>query len=152
MQETWNKLLGFARHPTDQRAPDQTLRHKINRLLPVLFIDVILMGIMMALLFLLEETGLLKPEGHKIEQLMREIPIWLLILLGVIIVPFVEELIFRLWLRLEHNYLIWPFKAISRIFGQRTHERFTSFIRRNWHRYYGIILYTSCVVCLLHNF
>lgn len=53
----------------------------------------------------LEELGLLNSYSHAIDDLQRRVPMWLILLAGVIIVPFVEELVFRYGLRFKKGLI-----------------------------------------------
>ncbi len=148
VKNTWIDFRHFLRNPKDQKDPVQKLRFKGERLLSILAIDVVIMCILMAILYSIEQAGFFDSGSNKIYKQLQILPLWSIILFGAFIIPFIEELIFRLYLRLKHNYPVKVFLFISSITGNNK-DKITAYISSKWEVYYKVIFYLSAVVFAL---
>lgn len=105
IKETCNDFLNFLKNPIDQPSEVQTKSHKLKRLLSLLAIDIPIMGVLLVVIGIFSKLGLINTENHQVPLLLEQFPVWLIIVLTVVILPFVEEIIFRLYLRFRRNYL-----------------------------------------------
>jgi hypothetical protein len=104
VKQTATDLLGFLRNPSDTPVPDMQTPGKLKVLFGVLVLDVLLTFVFMGLINLVELLGWHKYDGHAVAELVRSFPLWGALLLGIIIVPFAEELVFRTGLRFRRGY------------------------------------------------
>jgi len=94
----------------------------------------------------MEALGLFDLDTTKFNLLFLTIPVWPLILILVILIPFFEELIFRLYLRYKYNYLLRFFVFLSSILGLKNHKKFEAHVNQFWIRRYRVIFYFSAIV------
>jgi hypothetical protein len=78
-----------------------------------------------------------------------QLPVIAVILVAAFIIPLIEELIFRSYLRLKHNFLLQPLIYISSITGKENKVIFESFIERNWNTHYKSVFYISAIIFAL---
>ncbi len=90
-----------------------------------------------------DKLGWVKAENHQVALLLDLAPVWLVLLLVVIIIPFIEEIIFRLFLRFKRNYLL---QMIISAFPQTK-----TYILNFWNKNFGYIFYLSALgFALIH--
>ncbi|WP_375581006.1 CPBP family intramembrane glutamic endopeptidase [Marivirga tractuosa] len=83
------------------------------------------------IVFLIQEFSELDFDNHAISDLTNNYGLLALILVGGILMPFIEELLFRLPLNYKRNYL---FKLVGRIIGREKVKNF-------WFKYFKIFFY-----------
>lgn len=146
IKETYKDFYLFLKHPIDQTAPIQTVRHKIATLFSVLAMEIPIIATIAASIYGFEKLGLIDTGTHKLDTLFQELPLWKFVLWGVIINPFLEELIFRLCLRYNFKnltqYSIWPVSAI----GKRTMTKIELFLTHFWTSKFRLIFFLSALV------
>lgn len=103
----------------------------------------------MVVIYAVERAGLIDLGGHKISKQLQLLPPWLIILFGAFIIPFIEELIFRLYLRLKQNYPARLFILITSITGKKNKENIKTYIESKWQAYYKGIFYLSALIFAL---
>ncbi len=96
-----------------------------------ILIDVLLIIPSVLLIFLIQEVSNLDLDNHAVSDLTNKFGLFLLILLGGIISPLIEEIIFRLPLNYKRNYL---FKIVGIVIGKKTVKNF-------WFKYYTVFFY-----------
>ena len=148
LQNTWNDLLLFLKKPKDQKDHVQSLSLKGQRLFSVLAIDILIMILLTLLIGLLEQAGVYSLEDHQLFDLLKLPPLQIL-LLGVLLLPFIEELIFRLYLRLPQNIPLQSFIIIASFTGQKNKEKLKAYIEQRWRTYYKIIFYLAAFIFAL---
>ncbi|NQY30560.1 MAG: CPBP family intramembrane metalloprotease [Flavobacteriaceae bacterium] len=148
IKNTLDDLLLFLKKPKDQQDSNQTTNYKSNRLFSILAIDLLLAVVFMTIISLLEHFDLVNLEDHKSNELMQ-LPAIAIILVGALIIPFLEELIFRSYLRLKHNYLLQPLLYITSFTGKTNKEKLKTFIENNWGKFYTSIFYISALIFAL---
>lgn len=121
LQDTWNDLLLFLKKPKDQKDPVQSLSLKSQRLFSILAIDLPIMILLILLIGLVEQTGVYSLENHQLLDALSLPPLQILFLF-VLLIPFIEELIFRLYLRLPQNILLQSFITIASFTRQENKE------------------------------
>ncbi|WP_018476664.1 CPBP family glutamic-type intramembrane protease [Pontibacter roseus] len=105
LKQTGTDIWAFLRNPKDQPAAEQSAAGKIRILLLVLLIDVIIVIGISGLVQLIEMAGWYSSENHAVVELLRKLPIWAFLLLGVLAIPLLEELVFRYGLRFKIGYI-----------------------------------------------
>ncbi|MFE3871154.1 CPBP family intramembrane glutamic endopeptidase [Flavobacterium sp. ZS1P70] len=146
IKENYTDLMGFIRNPTDQSAPELTLTEKSKKLLSLLIIEVPLMGILITLISALETMGLVNSEDHKLNDVIMTWPIWSVLLFTVVIGPFIEELIFRSYLRYKKNYLFNFIISLVSLSGFRNEQKIETFLTSFWKKRYKFIFYFSAIL------
>lgn len=104
---------------------------KWQSLLVFIVIDILLVIPAVLLILLVEEITDFDLDNHAVSELTNNFGLLALILLGGIIAPFIEELIFRLPLNYKRNYI---FKMFGALIGRKTARNF-------WFKYYTVFFY-----------
>jgi membrane protease YdiL (CAAX protease family) len=146
IKDSFRELFLFLKNPVDKPDSNQTLREKSLKLFLVLIIDLVIAGICVLLLSILQKQGLFSSENHKIIELLKSMPKGAVIIALIIIVPIVEELIFRLYLRYKNNYLLRFFISLFYITGKNRKELIEKRIKKLWYKKYGYIFYFSAIL------
>jgi len=142
---TFRNFLHFLREPIDRK--DSTGLSPLKVFILLLIIDIILMLFLSYGISLFENKGWIDLENHAVTQLFINFPWYWIILLAVLLIPFLEELIFRFPLRFEKNYLLQvPILLIS---GKDKRKKQT--YKNIWDKYFGQIFYLSAITfALMH--
>ena len=105
LKQTASDLWLFLKNPKDQPAALDSNAYKWRILLLLLVIDILLVLALMGPIQLIEWLGWHVSDSHAVMETMRSLPVWAYLLLGVLIVPLIEELIFRYGLRFKSGYM-----------------------------------------------
>lgn len=138
IQETFKELVSFLKNPLDKQDADQTNAHKTKRLLAIFAIDLPVSFVLAMLIMGFEELGFVDTDNNEVVKLLESYPVIAILFLTVIIVPFIEELIFRLFLKWKRNYLI---QFIVLVIPQSKEA-----LSRFWHLHYSWVFYFSVIV------
>ncbi|MEW7280691.1 CPBP family intramembrane glutamic endopeptidase [Aquimarina sp. 2201CG1-2-11] len=171
------EILGFAKKPIQYKEQDP-FKVNLKRLGIVLGIDFILLNIITPFFGVLSSMGLEEVfENHEIVKMLTQFPIWVTLFLAIIIVPIIEELVFRFPLKYRQwifNILI-PvyiicigcffidfnsptnsitavgFMLISLIVFGVYNRRITASIARIWNQKFKLVFYsTALLFALVH--
>lgn len=138
VKNTLKNISNFLKNPIDKQAVDQSKQQKTKVLFSLLVIDIPSMIVLSVIISGFEKIGWVEFENHQIALLLDRVSIWLVFLLTVIIIPFIEEVIFRLFLRFKRNYLL---KLIIYFFPKHK----TS-IYEYWNKKYKYVFYLSAIL------
>lgn len=105
LKQTASDIWAFLKNPKDQPAALNNNAYKWRILLLVLVIDIVLMVALMGPIQIVEWLGWHTGNSHAIIESMRSMPVWAFLLMGVLVVPFLEELVFRYGLRFKGGYM-----------------------------------------------
>lgn len=95
MKETFLKLINYLKNPVLEKDTNFDLNYRFKVFFHILFIS-ILTGIIITPIFaLFEEMNWINMDNHKVEELFAGMNKLLIILTGAIVVPAIEEVIFR---------------------------------------------------------
>lgn len=139
-------FLAFLKNPVDQPVPIQTWSEKAKKLFSLLILDIPIMILLMAILSGLKAAGLFNDENNKLGMFIRTMPAWTLLFVLIILTPFFEELIFRLYLRYKTNYVAHFFIFLTLIAGEKNHDKFEVWSFNFWNRRYMFIFYFSALL------
>lgn len=106
IRDTITDLLAFLRNPRDEQYSDQSKQTKIKKLFTILALDIVLMIPLICLITAFEKFGWIDIQENKLIYLFNSGPFWLIFISIIALVPFIEEIIFRLFLRNRRNYLL----------------------------------------------
>lgn len=146
IKETYRDFIDFIKVPKDEQSPLQTKSHQAKRLFSLLAIDIPVMGVLMVIISSLSNIGLINLDDNEVSKLMEQSPKWLFLGLAVILIPFIEEVIFRLYLRFRQNYLIRFLILLSSITGKEWKIKTEYSLRRVWNTNYRFIFYFSAIL------
>ena len=142
----YRALIDFLRKPVELSPTRISLSQKLKEFGQILLLDIMLMLIIGIPILVIEEAGWIDSDEHALAQMMQNIPLVFLLLLGVLIVPFIEELIFRLPLRYKRNYFLRSVVFIwSGISGKNITE-VSSQANQKWNRIYPFIFYFVAMI------
>ncbi len=139
-------FVSFLKNPEEQPDPIQTRSEKAKKLFTLLMIDIPAMGVLIGVLSGIQALGLFDLDNNKFNLLFLTIPVWPLIFILVILIPFLEELIFRLYLRYKYNYLLRFLVFTTAISGKVNLEKAANWAKQFWIRRYRFIFYFSAVL------
>ena len=132
IKNTLKDLFVFLKNPKDEQDIDQSKQKKLKRLFSLLVIDIPITVLLSMLINYFAKLGWVEIENHQVKLLLDLAPVWLVFLLAVIIIPFIEEIIF-----LQIIISIFP----------KTKTPISGF----WNKNYGYIFYLSAIVfALIH--
>ncbi len=146
IKETYKDFSTFLKSPIDQPDPIQTREQKVKRLFSLLAIDIPIMGVLMAIVYAIEKFGLINTDKHKMVMLLQQLPIWWIILFGVVLMPLIEELIFRLYLRFKQNYLARLIILLASLTGQQNKIIVETLLKNFWVNNFRAIFYFSAII------
>ena len=112
MKQALILVYNFFKNPDPSPVCQQTIGSKIKWLFFLLVFEMPFVFIAWQMQQFLFRNGLVSSEGHFVEQFMQEINPWLIVALMILLIPFIEELMFRLPLRFKRAYFI-PFIIIG---------------------------------------
>ncbi|MEI7502631.1 MAG: CPBP family intramembrane glutamic endopeptidase [Paludibacter sp.] len=145
-KEKYSDLFDFIKNPKDQRAPIQTFSEKANKLLWIIVLDIPAMGIFFLMLWGLKSLGIFTDENHKILALLKSLSFSSIVLIFIVLIPVLEELIFRLYLRYKHNILARFFIFGFIITGRNNKIKIEEAFKRFWFKQYKYIFYFSAII------
>ena len=146
IKETYKDFTVFLKRPVCQQDPIQTWRQKAKRLFSLLVIEIPIMVILVAVISGIGELGLVNMENHKVAVFLQESSVWEIFLLMVVIVPFVEELIFRLYLRFRYNYLARLIILLASVAGKQNKTKIETYLTNFWASRFKGIFYLSAII------
>jgi membrane protease YdiL (CAAX protease family) len=146
IKETYTDLMSFLRNPKDESGPKLTVAEKFKKLFSLLIIEIPIMVVLILLISGLETLGFVDPDNHKIIDMIKNYPVLLLLILTVIIGPFFEELIFRLYLHYKNNYALHFVISLVSLTGVRNEQKAETFLISLWKKRYKFIFYFSAVL------
>jgi len=114
-----DSLWQFLKHPEYTEDPNKGLLYRLE-CLGRLMIWALGIGLLLALMMgIAERAGPWDLGEHAIETLLEEFPIWMVFMLGAIVAPMIEELIFRapLWFFRESRHFPVTFYISVLAFG-----------------------------------
>lgn len=146
IKDTYIDFYRFLKNPINQLAEDQTFKNKVDKLFGVLVLEIPIIAIIGAIIYGIEKAGLIDIGSHKIDELFQHIPIWKFILLGVIINPFFEELLFRLCLRFTlEDFTKYSILSVS-FLDKQVMKRFGKYVTYLWINKFHLIFFFSAIV------
>jgi membrane protease YdiL (CAAX protease family) len=146
IKETYKDFTVFLKRPVCQQDPIQTWRQKAKILFSLLAIDILIMVILVAVISGIEELGLVNMENHQVMMFVQQYSVWEIFLLMVVIVPFIEELIFRLYLRFKYNYLARLIILLASVAGKQNKTKIETYLTNFWASRFKGIFYLSAII------
>tara|TARA_B100000900_G_scaffold414057_1_gene439598 strand:- start:3904 stop:4554 length:651 start_codon:yes stop_codon:yes gene_type:complete len=138
---TFRDLWYFIKKPVELKQVRIPLKVKIGTCLALFIIQIPPLLGLSALLGGLEILGLWEDDMHRLQKIFKEMKPGLIFFFAVIIAPFLEEIMFRLGLKLRSNFLIlWPLQLL--ILLQVSNKiNLLKTIRNFWNKFYAWIFY-----------
>ena len=95
MKETFFDFTAFLKNPVLEKDKNENLNYRFKVFLNILLFCFIFASIITPLFTLLENLKWIDLDTHKVEEVFKDLHFSIVLLVGGIIVPFIEELIFR---------------------------------------------------------
>lgn len=95
MKETFYEFINYLKNPVLEKDSNTTLNHRLKVLVHIFLFCAIFASIITPLFTLLEDLGWIDLDTHKVEEVFKDLPFYAVILVGGILIPFIEELMFR---------------------------------------------------------
>lgn len=173
LKQTATDLYTFLRNPTDSPDTGTNTAGKLRVLFKVLLIDVVICLGLIGLIGLIEKLGWYSADNHAVAELMRTMPVWVFLFVGVVLVPLLEEAVFRYGLRFRRGYLVFLFTmillaiagyayaalplawalvalallaALQALFLLKSSVIIEGFLRQKWTRIYKVVFYSVALI------
>ncbi|WP_299705505.1 CPBP family glutamic-type intramembrane protease [uncultured Pontibacter sp.] len=172
LKQTASDIWLFLKNPKDQPAAVNSNSYKLRILLYVLLIDVVLTFAIMGVIQLVEWLGWHTSNNHAVIEMMRSLPIWAFLLLGVLAIPLLEELVFRYGLRFKSGYMallafvaaialgvlaysllplegaigVWVVLGMALVLYALNADAIAGFLKKAWGKVYGVFFYLMAFV------
>ena len=95
MKETFLNLIEYLKNPILQVDENTSLKHRFKIFLQILAICILTAIIITPIFGIIEELQWVNMENHKVEMLFKDMGKLNVLLLGAILIPIIEEAIFR---------------------------------------------------------
>ena len=142
----YTDLVLFLKNPIDQAGEPISTKQKIKLLLSLLAIEIPFILLFSILLQGLESLELVDNKDHSVLKMMQSMPVAVFFFVAVIITPFFEELLFRLYLRYRHNYVFTTIIGLASLTGSTNREKTSNSLRSFWTKRYKYIFYFSALI------
>jgi len=138
---TFHALWRFIKKPVELSEDKASLQLKIGTCGALFLIQIPPLLVLMALVGGLEQLGLWDEDMHSLQKIFQEMEPVLIFFFAVIMVPLLEEVMFRLILRFRSNFLIlWSIHiGVALHLGQKRSLLKTA--RKVWDKFYGWVFY-----------
>lgn len=95
MKNTFLDIVSFLRNPVLEKDENTNLNYRFKVFGQILILCVIAATLTTPLFSIFESLGIISMENHKVEEAFKDLSPAIVILIGALIVPVIEELIFR---------------------------------------------------------
>jgi membrane protease YdiL (CAAX protease family) len=144
MISIYKDFLGFLKSPIEKKAENQTAANRFRHLFALLIAELPIMFVLILIIVSLESLGLIDTSSHKLNSLIHSMPLLLTFILLVIIIPFFEELVFRLYLKFRLNLPVFLLIKIGTNF--RPYDEVKSRYENMWRKHYFYIFYFAALL------
>ena len=119
MLETLKKILDFLKQPSIQKDPNTDFSYRLNVFGKLLAISIITGFIISPLFIFLEYVNLINADAHKLDKMFKGMSNLKILLLGAILAPILEEVLFRAPLTLCKSKIAFKilFYTLTIVFG-----------------------------------
>jgi len=139
-------FFDFLKMPTEKQDSEYSLGNILKSLITFTLIDIPVMLLLLLIIQLIEYTGIINSDSNQLMENFQDVSLTLIFVIGVVVIPFVEELVFRLYLRFNTNYIVKFILAISFLFGKQFGLNFKEKVFKFWHTKYQYIFYASALI------
>lgn len=135
--KSYQRFLSFLKKPDDRSFSRVNLSFKLKTLLSLLLLNVALSFVWILVMNVLDIDGL-----ENMNSELMKLPYGTLILLGVVVAPFIEEIIFRLPMKYSRNYLLQFLIALVALFAPyKSKNAIYAKVRSFWIRHFWVFFY-----------
>jgi CAAX amino terminal protease family. len=141
----YNNFFNYLKHPKDEECTSTNI-HKLKVCSYLYLLNLIAIVILVSILHIFEATHLLEPRQHQVEDLLIHKSLFVSLILVGILGPVIEELIFRLPLRYQYNYIFKAIFSLAAGLGRLTPEQEESIITNFRQKYFGWFFYPMAIL------
>lgn len=141
VKEAFKDWVAFLKNPKDERIANLSFAHKMKMTGILFLIELPVILAFIITITLITQLKVIDLGKHSMEDLLTDFSYFEVILILVLIVPFVEELIFRLPLRYKRNYLLRSLVWIVSKTGLVEKEKLNEYVQKNWKSAFGYFFY-----------
>lgn len=141
----YNNFFKYLKHPNDEECILTNI-DKLKICSYLYLLNLIAIVILVSILHIFEATHLLEPRQHQVEDLLIHKSLLVSFILVGIIGPVIEELIFRLPLRYQYNYIFKAIFSLAAGLGRLTSEQEESIITNFRQKYFGWFFYPMAIL------
>jgi membrane protease YdiL (CAAX protease family) len=119
MKETFQNLIAYLKNPILEKDSNESLNYRFKIFFQILLISIATSFAITPIFIIIEALSLVNMENHKVEAMFENMPIYQIILIAGIVIPIIEEAIFRgpiTAFKKPKNFRI-AFYAFSLLFG-----------------------------------
>ena len=95
MKETFITLVAYLKNPILEKDSNTNLNYRFKIFFQILLISIATSFLITPLFLIIEALGWVNMENHKVEAMFKDMPLYQIILVAGIIIPILEEAIFR---------------------------------------------------------
>lgn len=119
MKSTLIDIINYIENPVLEKDSNTDFRYRLQIFIRVFLICAIASTLITPIFTLLEDFGWVNMDNHKVEEVFKDLPAFAIILIGGLIVPVIEELMFRAPITLfkKPNSFKFAFYAFTIIFA-----------------------------------
>ena len=147
--KTYQRFLHFLRKPDDRSFARVGFSFKVRTIAGLFLLNVFLAGLWILAIYLLGVKDL-----ENVNSKMMDMSYGMLVLSGVILVPFIEEMMFRFPLKYSRNYVLQLLIAIVALFApEESKAAIYADVRTFWKRFFWIFFYVmTSTFAFIHIF
>lgn len=138
IRKTLRDYLQFLSNPKDEQDENQSSKNKFKTIITLYAINIPVVGLLAFFNFLFEKLKWINIDEHSVVKFLEEESFVLILILIVIVGPFFEELIFRLFLTFKRNYVL----KFYLDFNPNSKDKTLKF----WYRFYPYVFYLSAIL------
>lgn len=142
----WREILLFFISPNSTTTNRHSLFSKFVYVFSAFIIYFIISIIVVGFIQLLSTANLFNYPDSIIASKLGRIPIGMIIIFGLLIQPFAEEIIFRLGLKIKYNLLFRTIFVLVYLFYRKNAFHLIKKLYSFWGKYYSIIFYSSAII------
>ena len=144
-----NEFALFIKSPSEKEIDNNAKWLLIKTFFILFALDILIMSLLTTLIESFNVFGWVKIENHQLSILLDILPIWIVLILTVIILPLIEELVFRLPLRAKSNYFLRLIMIIMKKFNIGN----PNILLEIWNKKYPFFFYSlTFIFSLIHIF
>lgn len=137
LSKTYQRFLHFLRLPDDRSYARVGLSFKIRTIAGLFLLNVFVAGLWILIMSLLGIKDL-----ENVNSKLMDLSYGMLVFIGVLLVPFLEELMFRFPLKYSRNYVLQFLIAIVALFApEESKSAIYANVRTFWKRFFWVFFY-----------
>lgn len=146
IENTYSDLFKFLKKPSELFPSNQNFKSKVFSLFSILLLDILIAFFCMQLVQTIEYFGWFSMDKSLLLKALNKMSVRDIIIAVIIVIPLIEELLFRLYLKYKHNYLLRFVLLIFYVLGKKRKTQIENKIIGIWNNKYPYIFYFSALL------